>query len=260
MAKKPTIGEGNLRRNNEILRLVDDLQERIDEAHRRYEMYFLGIEKSEPSFYKDDVRRKIRDLENEYIANTGIKYKFQNLKARYNVLRNYWERILKQKEEGTYFRDVYKAKMRDNERAKQDKVRMLMEQGMSHVQAVKFLEDLIKTQGQEAALAGAGKSGGASAPASASRPSSPPAGGNAAGPSGNDGLGLQGDKLDRVFKAFVIARKQTGEGVDGLSPDAVRRSLEKQAPQLRQKYGDKELDFKVVVKEGRAIIRAVPKE
>jgi hypothetical protein len=63
-----------------------------------------------------------------------------------------------------------------------------------------------------------------------------------------------------VFEQYVSARKQTGESTATVTYDKLAQSLEKQAERLRAKHGrDKKIDFEVVTKDGKTMIRPVVK-
>jgi hypothetical protein len=63
----------------------------------------------------------------------------------------------------------------------------------------------------------------------------------------------------RVFDQLVATKRQLQEPVDKLSFDAVRQSMAKQAAALREKHQCRDVDFDVVVKEGKAYLKPVPK-
>ncbi len=67
-------------------------------------------------------------------------------------------------------------------------------------------------------------------------------------------------KWGSVFEQYVSARGTSGEGVKGLTYEKLHDVLEKQAAQLRQKYQARDVEFKVVVEEGKAKVKAVPKK
>lgn len=71
--------------------------------------------------------------------------------------------------------------------------------------------------------------------------------------------GLADDKLEKLYNAFVTAKKRCREDTSGLTMDAMRKSLAKQIPQIKAKHGAKSVDFKVVIKGGKAVLKAVPR-
>ncbi|MBI5544330.1 MAG: hypothetical protein HY901_10600 [Deltaproteobacteria bacterium] len=75
----------------------------------------------------------------------------------------------------------------------------------------------------------------------------------------SSGEGLSSDKVQRIYDAFITAKKRCRESTDGLTLEAVEHSLRKQVPQLMREHNAKSVDFKVVIKDGKAVLKAVPK-
>jgi hypothetical protein len=44
-----------------------------------------------------------------------------------------------------------------------------------------------------------------------------------------------------------------------MSYDSIAASLRKQVPELMKQHGAKAVEFKVVIKDGKAVLKAVPK-
>src|SRR6185295_3768169 len=99
-----------------IERELEDLETRIERLRALYEQYFMGIEKLEPQIPRKEVDRRIHLLRKEQIRNTALRFKFQMLIQRYNTLQQYWARITREIENGTYRRDVMRAAARFGEK------------------------------------------------------------------------------------------------------------------------------------------------
>ena len=97
---------------SDIEALVAELDTRVDRLRSLYEQYFMGIEKMEPHVPKKDVERRIQTLRKEQIRNTALRFRFQMILQRYNTYQTYWMRICRQIEEGTYKRDLVRARSR----------------------------------------------------------------------------------------------------------------------------------------------------
>ena len=77
--------------------------------------------------------------------------------------------------------------------------------------------------------------------------------------SAGDGDGGMGDdKMKRLYSVYMQAKKRTGES-SNLSYDGLKKQLAKQIPKIKQKHGCEQVDFKVVLKNGKAMLKAVPK-
>jgi len=96
----------------ELAEAVDELDIRLERLRVLMEQYFQGIEKVPPHVVHKDVDRRIWILRREKIRNTGTRFRFQQIIQRYNTFSSYWQRIMREIENGTYKRDVLRAKKR----------------------------------------------------------------------------------------------------------------------------------------------------
>src|SRR3954471_19624948 len=69
----------------------------------------MGIERIEPAIPRKDIDRRIYVLRREKIRNTAKRFKLQTIISRYNTFQQYWQRICREIELGTYKRHVIKA-------------------------------------------------------------------------------------------------------------------------------------------------------
>lgn len=76
----------------------------------------------------------------------------------------------------------------------------------------------------------------------------------------NSSSGLSEQKIKAIYDAYVSAKKRCGEDTSKLSLGGVAETLKKQVPELMKSHNAKSVEFKVVIKEGKAILRAMPKE
>ncbi|MCK6588342.1 MAG: hypothetical protein HUU21_36825 [Polyangiaceae bacterium] len=97
---------------SEVERELEELETRIERLRALYEQYFMGLEKLEPLIPKKDVERRIWILRRVQVRNTGLRFKFQMLIQRFNTFQQYWLRVAREIENGTYRRDVLRAAKR----------------------------------------------------------------------------------------------------------------------------------------------------
>jgi hypothetical protein len=227
------------------------LETELEEMKVRYEMYFLGVEKREPNRDREELKKKVLRLKEAFTRNAALRFRLQSLHARFLSYERMWLRSAREKEEGTYHRDVFKAKMHVEARARKE--RMARE------------ADPFAAAAADAAAAAApppppapapkaapGKqpvAPRAAAPAAAPRPAAPPAAAASAGDR----------QMRELYTQYISAKKQCGEDVSRLTYDAVAKSISKQVPEIMTKYKAKSVEFKVVVKDGKATLKAVPK-
>jgi len=181
---------------------LTELDEAIQNLQVLYEKYFLGIDRRPPDEERKRISKKARELRESLVKNTALKFKINTLFAKLLSFERMWDRTLREIEDGTYKRDVFKAKLRMRER--------------------------------DAA------------------PASKPAGAAAGAPQ------IPEEKLRRLYDTFMVARRRCGEATDGISFDSVASRIRAQVPQLMQKHKAKNIEFKVVIKGGKAVLKAVP--
>jgi hypothetical protein len=72
--------------------------------------------------------------------------------------------------------------------------------------------------------------------------------------------GLTDQKIKAIYDAYVMAKRRCGEDTKGLTLDSVASTLRKQVPELMKQHQAKSVEFKVVIKDGRAVLRALPRD
>jgi hypothetical protein len=92
----------------EVEELLDAVDLTMERLKTLYEQYFLGIQKQAPAFIHNDVERKLRDLTQMNVRNTGLRYRLATLTQKFGSYNSYWRRTLRQIENGTYIRNLAK--------------------------------------------------------------------------------------------------------------------------------------------------------
>ncbi len=180
---------------------LNDLDESIQGLQVSYEKYFLGIDRKPPEQERRRVSAKARELRTSLVKNTALKFKVNSLFAKLLSFERMWDRTLREIEDGTYKRDVFKAKLHQRDRN------------------------------------GEGASQRAGRPAAQE---------------------ISDDTLRRLYDTYLVARRRCGEATDGISFDSVASRIRAQVPQLMEKHKAKNIEFKVVIKGGKAVLKAVP--
>lgn len=91
--------------------MLENLEKRIEDLRNQFEQYFLGSRKRAPEQDRTTVQFIIRRLSNQSVPNTRLRFRFQQMTAKFNSYNQYWNRVLQQIEAGTYFRDRFKAQL-----------------------------------------------------------------------------------------------------------------------------------------------------
>ncbi|MCB0319713.1 MAG: hypothetical protein KDD60_02235 [Bdellovibrionales bacterium] len=92
------------------LRRCEDLLNRLK---TEYEQHFMGILRFPPDDLHRQMRMALRELRRSPFRNSQINYQLRAIEQRYQTYNTYWMRVQRQREEGTYFRDVFKAELRE---------------------------------------------------------------------------------------------------------------------------------------------------
>lgn len=79
-----------------------ELETRLMNCKRGFDMYFNGLEKTPPLVEFEALKRAFRDLTRTGYSTSALRFKVQNLIARWQTWRSLWERQLLKMEEGTY--------------------------------------------------------------------------------------------------------------------------------------------------------------
>jgi hypothetical protein len=207
-------------------------EEDLEALKARYEQYFLGIERREPARERGEMKRRVEKLKESFTKNAGLRFRLQTLHARFLSYERLWMRSTREKEAGTYRRDIFKARLRARG------------------------ADAKAQPGEQAAPAPAQAAAtpAAAAPAPAARPAAPAA---PAAPPTFSGTGEP--QLRALFAAFVDAKKRCNEDISRLSYEALAKSVQKQVPDLMARFKAKAVDFRVEVKDGKAVLKAIPR-
>jgi hypothetical protein len=64
------------------------------------------------------------------------------------------------------------------------------------------------------------------------------------------------DKVDRLFAAFVEAKRKCGENTDNLASEAFRRFVVQKTEQLKQDFRCEQVEYVVEVEQGQVKLKA----
>lgn len=275
-----------------VIAQCDEFEAAIAELRGAYEQYFLGLEKKPPLDQHAAVKKQAQKLKSLWARQTAAKFRVQTVTNKLQTYERMWQRTIQEIENGTYHRDVQRARRKQQASA----LRTVKPQSSKSGPQDDFSIDEVSPEEAAAILAGSplpqDPSPGASSTSSVApaipkvtpvrpvtvnptspvsgamvRPAAPgggaqksgvPAPAGASRPPGSPGL--SDDKLRAVYDAYVKARRRCNEDTSSMSFDQVASTLRKQVPELMKKHNAKSVEFKVVIKDGKAVLRAVPKE
>jgi len=90
------------------LETLEKLEADIDSLRIQYEQYFMGMRKTAPEMDRSRITFLLRRMTNIQSSNYALKFKFQQIVARFNSYSQYWERIQQKLESGQMSRDRLK--------------------------------------------------------------------------------------------------------------------------------------------------------
>ena len=269
--------------------LINEIEKEVDRLHALYNQYFMGIEKLEPQVPKKNLDRKIHLLRKEQIKNTALRFRFQMQIQKYNTQCTYWNRICREIENGTYKRQIMLAKRRVNARHHEDgffggdagaRDDMDIEAYEINLDELGLgLDEPFKTNVALPDLGG-GIINNLDDPFADLTPAPPPKKPQPSTPQKplpvvqkkhivekiplkaaprptapeNSNREVDTDTLKSIYRRYLAARKKCNESIEGISFKTVASSL-------NEKYGASKgcVDFKVVIRGGKAVIKTVKK-
>jgi hypothetical protein len=240
---------------------LDDIEKTLEELRRRYELYFQGSpeQRTPPSTNKEKLGGELRRIREEETKtwNTVDKFRFSQIFARYVSMDRMWARTMKQIEDGTHKRDKLKVSLKkknEAEAAASDTQVGNRPAGAEVPGSIDGLdvdvgsfddENMINSQPSQKPVVPRPVATGPARPVAAST------NGGAGGP-------MTDARLKQLYDVYMQAKKRTGEQ-SSLTMDGLRKQIEKQIPAIKAKHKCETVDFKVVLKDGKAMLKAVPK-
>jgi hypothetical protein len=67
------------------------------------------------------------------------------------------------------------------------------------------------------------------------------------------------EKIQAIYRSYVKAKKMCGEDSSKVRYESVAKSINSQLPKLKEKYKGRQVEFQVVIRDGRAILKAKAK-
>jgi hypothetical protein len=199
--------------SDDILKECSAVETALEELKAAYEQYFLGIERLPPVKEHQTLRKRFDQLRSTFNRTTSVRFRVQSLSSKVLTYERLWQRTMEQMENGTYKRDLFKARL--------------------HAHTKRPPPNGAKEQVPQA------------------QPANPPA---QSGPPAQ----LSDAKLRAVYAAYLAAKRRCGEDVSKMSFESVASKLRKQVPRILEKHKVSAVEFKILVKDGKAVLRAVP--
>ncbi len=219
------------------------LEKAIDRLNVMYEKYFMGLEKLEPASYRRQLRQDLARLRESVGQNTGHRFRVSRLEDKFRTYENYWNRVLREMENGTYVRELKRLKRRleregiPPELIRNAKNRTELESALASFRDLMERQESNMPESSEMAPPVTKRTGGR-----------------------RDTVNVPDVVVDRAYRAFLNARKRTGEPTEGITRDAFSRVLEGQITRAQKEKGWRKVGIKITVQNGRAVLKLLNKE
>lgn len=102
--------------SDDILKECSAIEVGLEELKAAYEQYFLGMDRHPPVSAHQRLRKRFQQLESTFNRTTSVRFRVQSLSSRFLSYERLWHRTMEQIENGTYTRDLFKARLHWKER------------------------------------------------------------------------------------------------------------------------------------------------
>lgn len=276
-----------------------DAEVQLSRIKHLYEQWFQGIERIEPQIPRKQFIRTLNVLRKDQPRNTALRFRYQSLIQRYTTLQTYWRRIGRQIEEGTYRRDLLRARRR-REAARAEREQQQRRRSSSPIEldpnadinvdqliadASDRMDELVRTSEPSSQVAtldldrpdatptnepapqfeeptarfGKPQSSRPTPKREKSSPAITPS--RRAPPAISARSKGPGDaRMRQIYDSYIEAKRNNNERTDAIDYETVAKSLKKMVPRLDRKHKGKRVDFKVVLRDGKVGIKPVVKK
>jgi hypothetical protein len=107
--------------SGQLLKECEILDGEIAALKARYEQYFLGIERRPPAIAHRTLKQKIDALKPSIARTAVVKLRIQNIHHKLQTFERLWARTCQEMENGTYHRDIFKARLHAKQREEQQR-------------------------------------------------------------------------------------------------------------------------------------------
>ena len=232
------------------------MERKVDRLRALYETFFSGVERQPPNAPRRELNRMMLEMQQMQIRNAALRFRFQSLSQKWTLMTTYWNRTLREIEAGTYRKDVAKVSRRLAQKGSPLTEQEAVALGIPASRA-RALVARQEARGGRPAAAGAGGGGLGGPrnrrprrPATAPPPIAAPA---PAAPRPSGVPGFSEDDLAALHRRYDEAARTTDRPAPTL--DQLRDRLAKHVPQMIAHLGTEKVEFDVVVKDGRAVLR-----
>jgi hypothetical protein len=234
----------------------------MEQVRTKYELFFSGRERREPNTDRVQLEAMSRKLHSAFITNSGQIFRLRTLTARLTTYQTYWDRVLREMEEGTFKLEIDRRKIIQKDLAVG---RAAERKGEGYIGMNEYLDgsmdEEIRRATEEAAESARlpekqpphekpvpersfWQINDEPAAPVVEKPSQPPRPG--------------GSQIEELYRSFIEAKRASGESVAGLTMETFSKQIAGKLAALKKTFGTGVFNLKVAIKDGRTTIKAVP--
>jgi hypothetical protein len=229
---------------------LDELDKRMDQCRTLYELWFNGIEKREPLWYRQEILREITRILRLELNNAVDRFRFRNIQARFNAMVQYWNRICFQRERGSYHKDLHRMRRRMGS-PKEDKAKQTTpsEQRESQTEHPKLTQHKTSTEPLHTEKTSTQTN------STNIEPQNSPSTNSLA----SSATQISEERVQKIYRTYLKAKERCRESTEDINYEGVANSLKQQVQRLQER-GYRDIDFQVVIHDGKAAIKPVGKK
>jgi hypothetical protein len=238
---------------------LDELERKLERLRSLYESFFAGIERRLPHVPRTELNRLMLELQQTHIRNAALRFRSQTLMQRWVLLTTYWNRTLREIENGCYRRDLERAYRRLAARGAPLTAAEAIQLGIPAGRAESFVAR------QNRGRPGAGAQEAAPPPVVSEAPPGPAGAAPVAQPAA-PGAPVppvplpedQGDDLDfpALYAAYVRAHAEAGRAGPPPTAERLRARISAELEHLRAAGATTPLELAIVARGGKVVMEA----
>jgi hypothetical protein len=241
---------------------IGEMERKLDRLRALYESFFMGIERAPPNVPRREMNRLILELQQEPIANSSMRFRFQAVLSRWVLMTAYWNRTLREIESGTFRRDLARAQRHLAEKGGVISEQEAINLGIPAPRAKAFAERQQKLANARAARSGEHpKPAGSPNPAPSAGPPKPTAPirtATSSTPALEPIPGVTTEEIAAIYSLYVDTHRKISDGKPPLPLEKIQDRLRAQIPRVLAERNCRRVTLEVAVEGGKVRLRAWP--
>jgi hypothetical protein len=244
---------------------LEEMERKIDRLRAMYETFFSGVERQPPNAPRRELNRLMLEMQQVQIRNAALRFRFQSLSQRWTLMTTYWNRTMREIENGTYRKDVAKVSRRLAQKGapltEQEALALGIPASRARALIARQASRMPAPEAPQAATPQAPQAPAPQAPAAGAptTPTPPTPASPARTPARPSGIpGMTEDDLAALHRRYDEAARAADRPAPSLAK--LREQLTKHVPQVMAQLGTDQVTFDVAMKDGRVVLRPKPRK